>query len=109
MRLNMSTPAAGFCRFVEWGWEGDCARGEQGTWSPRRYPRLASLQGCVARCRDCARCNYVSFTPPLTKSDLGDCSWYHRCATGTGALSTKYDGFVTVQVRPLALEVGEVK
>ena len=104
--LNLSVPTPGFCRFSEPGWEGDCEHGEQGNWPLKRWPSLNSLEGCVARCRACSRCRYVSYAP-RSSSDLGDCSWYFHCATLSGRLSTRFAGFTTVQLRPLEDEQQE--
>ena len=69
--------------------EGDCLRGDSGSWHPRRHG-LANLAACVARCRRCPRCNYVSFKAGE------DCSWYQTCEH---PLQTQFAGFTTVAVR----------
>ena len=59
----------GFC---EWAPSagGDCERGgNMGSWAG-----IASAAACAARCRGCARCAYVSYSP-----NDHDCSWFRRC------------------------------
>lgn len=73
-RPPLGLPLAGFCHPTPAG--GDCLHGEHGSWDTRAES-IGSLEACVARCRRCARCQYVSY------SELHrDCSWYHYCHSG---------------------------
>ena len=67
----LARPQMGYCApTLE---PGDCARGVKGGWNATALG-IADLAGCVARCRGCARCRYVSFSPLHE-----DCSWFHTC------------------------------
>ena len=75
---SSSWPAAaavrGFCGITNDGVEGDCARGDKGSWNTREH-RVRSFADCAARCVACARCRYVTYA-----ADEDDCSWYSGCA-----------------------------
>ena len=45
-----------------------------GAGATRLPPQIANLSECAARCRSCARCNFVSFSEMHH-----DCSWYRTC------------------------------
>ena len=82
-------PTPGYCAVTHGGWEGDCERGDSGSWEPHHHG-LRDLAACVERCRRCVRCRYVSFKP------REDCSWFHTCQL---PLQTEYGGFTSVEVR----------
>ena len=75
--------SAGYCAVTEFG--ADCASDESGAW------KAASLDKCVALCRCCARCSYVSFT-----AAGGECSWYAACEI---AGLTRQGDWTTVKVK----------
>ena len=64
----------GFCGITNDGVEGDCGRGDKGSWNTREH-RVRSFADCAARCVACARCRYVTYA-----ADEDDCSWYSGCA-----------------------------
>lgn len=67
----VARPQMGYCAAtIE---PGDCARGVKGGWNSTALG-IADLAGCAARCAQCARCRYVSFSPLHE-----DCSWFHAC------------------------------
>ena len=68
---SLARPQMGYCApTLE---PGDCARGIKGGWNSTALG-IADFAGCAARCRGCARCHYVSFSPLHE-----DCSWFHTC------------------------------
>ena len=68
-------PRYGYCAPTKTGDAGDCAHGSSGSWRiGDGASRVRDVAGCVARCRGCGRCRYVSVS--LRE---GDCSWYHAC------------------------------
>ena len=75
--------SSGYCAVTEFG--ADCASDESGAW------KAASLDKCVALCRCCARCSYVSFT-----AAGGECSWYAACEI---AGLTRRGDWTTVKVK----------
>ena len=79
----------GYCSASSEGSEGDCARGLIGTWL------IGDLPQCIERCKQCAQCNFVSFSKRHR-----DCSWFAGCATK--ALGKLYggDAFDTFRVKP---------
>ena len=86
----------GFCEVTEG--EGDCARGAKGTWELGRAGSkdgLRDLAGCMRRCGQCARCNWVSFSQMHE-----DCSWFHACDPRAVATQSHFlaKHFVTVRV-----------
>jgi hypothetical protein len=64
----------GACGAAEKG-PGDCATDDQGVW-PMAPPRH-SLATCIAMCRCCERCRYISYS-----AQSGDCSWFAACRMG---------------------------
>lgn len=59
----------GFCAYTKAGEGVDCLESQvKGTWD------APDLQSCVAKCRKCKQCNFVSFD----QTDF-DCSWFLRC------------------------------
>ena len=64
----------GACGAIEKG-PGDCATDDQGTW-PMAPPRH-SLATCIAMCRCCERCRYISYS-----AQSGDCAWFAACKMG---------------------------
>ena len=88
---------AGFCALTEG--EGDCAAGAQGAWEMGRAGTaegVGSVAGCVRRCRECARCTYVSFS---LKHE--DCSWFYDCDVTQLKRPPGLESFRTVRVRGL--------
>lgn len=83
----------GHCGATVDGEHGDCDLGDKG-WIGLRPSQSRSWdsarRACVAACRDCDRCRFVSFS-----LQYKDCSWYHSCES----LVTKPEGFRTVLVR----------
>ena len=66
--------------------------GEKGNWGLRRRG-IDDLAGCVARCRTCARCRFVSFS--LAHDE---CGWFHSCPLPL-ELAFQGNTYVTVRVR----------
>ena len=60
----------GACGATENG--GDCDTDDQGAW-PMAPPRH-SLATCIAMCRCCERCHYISYS-----AQHEDCSWFTAC------------------------------
>ena len=56
---NMS--AEGFCGVTNEGVEGDCLRGDAGSWNVRRH-RVFGFADCAARCVGCRRCAYITYS-----------------------------------------------
>jgi hypothetical protein len=81
----------GFCGVTNEGVEGDCARGDSGSWNTRVH-RVRTFADCVGRCVLCARCSYVTYSP-----DNDDCSWYSHKRCNLRSLG-RDDAFRTVQV-----------
>ena len=65
--------AAGYCAPTDG--RGSCATGDKGSWSTRGGD-IRSMADCIAKCRACARCRYVSLS--LARAHR-DCSWFHSC------------------------------
>ena len=84
----------GACGATENG--GDCATDSQGAW-PMAAPRH-SLTTCIAMCRCCERCRYISYS-----AQNGDCSWFAACNMGrlthpiTGGSSQLGNTYTTVE------------
>ena len=76
-----TVPRVGYCGVT--ADEGDCARSDKGSWALGKY-QIRHLVECVARCRGCARCRYVSYSPAHD-----ECAWYHSCRM---PLETAYQG-----------------
>ena len=64
---------SGNCGGTDYG--GDCTYDASGAWVADQE-NITSLALCAARCRTCARCNYVSYS---NASANNDCSWYSHC------------------------------
>ena len=71
----------GFC--AETSGEGDCARGDQGTFPIFERRGLwrgellqSTIRECARLCGECSRCRFFSVS---TAPDAVDCSWYHAC------------------------------
>ena len=86
----------GACGATENG--GDCATDSQGAW-PMAPPRH-SLATCIAMCRCCERCRYISYS-----AQNEDCSWFAACKMGrltkemrTGGSSHLGNTYTTVEV-----------
>lgn len=60
----------GFCSPTSYG--GACYGGARGAWN------FDSLDTCIAACRACANCRFVSFSKAAA-----DCSWYRACSRPT--------------------------
>merc|ERR1712146_341074 len=56
-------------------YSNDCDKEVTGAWNTTEH-NMTSLEDCVAKCRSCAMCNYVSFS---LDSGHQDCSWYRSC------------------------------
>lgn len=71
----------GYCRPTSPNDEGDCSRGQQGSWRIGSAPsELKSAVECYKRCRvRCRSCRFVS----ISVRD-GDCSWYASCDAKSG-------------------------
>ena len=82
----------GYCATTE-ATRLDCPRAaKSGSWSLQKYG-IRDLDGCVAKCRTCARCFWVSLS---VQND--DCSFYRHCSL---PLQLKFNGerYRTVRVR----------
>jgi len=55
--------------------EGDCNADDRGSWNTRKH-RIGTMDDCVAKCRSCANCAFVSFSGSAAHQD---CSWYSQC------------------------------
>ena len=86
---NISHIGPGYCSASSEGSEGDCTRGLIGTW------RIGDLPQCIARCKQCAQCNFVSFA-----KQHRDCSWFAGCATKALGKLFGGDAFDTYRVKP---------
>ena len=64
---------AGYCAPTDG--RGSCTTGDKGSWSTRGSD-IRSMADCIAKCRACARCRYVSLS--LARAHR-DCSWFHSC------------------------------
>lgn len=73
----------------------DCAHGQSGSWNVRTE-RIDSLAACVARCRGCERCHYVSLS---FAQYYQECAWYAKCDMAA-LMAPPEDGtdYETVQV-----------
>lgn len=92
MRID-AAPLVGFCGVTYFG-TGCGVNTTSGAWQARDAS-IHSLADCAVRCLECARCQYISFSAPLS-----DCSWFERCRTSE--LRTDTEGghsFRTVRVR----------
>jgi len=67
---------AGLCRETG-GRSGhaDCSRHTSGWWAAKRN-NITSLASCVARCRGCRNCRFVSFSRAKAHDE---CAWYTHC------------------------------
>ena len=77
---------------------GSCTSGSKGSWNTDALG-IRSLADCMARCRRCANCRFVSLS--LSRAHR-DCSWYRECdmrrlraAPGTGP------DYASIAVEPL--------
>ena len=86
---NISHIGPGYCSASSEGSEGDCTRGLIGTW------RIGDLPQCIARCKQCAQCKFVSFA-----WQHRDCSWFAGCATKALGKLFGGDAFDTYRVKP---------
>ena len=84
----------GACGATENG--GDCATDDQGAW-PMSPPKH-SLATCIAMCRCCERCRYISFS-----AENKDCSWFAACRmdrlTQPNTGGTTHLAYTSVKVR----------
>ena len=87
--MATTTTWAGYCAITS-PRPGNCERGHSGSWAG-----VVSVGACMAKCADCMRCRFVSFS---RRAD--DCSWYARCDTSR-LLSTP-QAYVTL-ARPGAI------
>ena len=108
--------AEGVCANTLEGDEGDCDKGEQGSWkldNCEATSQHVALAHCLLRCSRCARCAYVSVSVPAR-----ECSWYRRCRLErlnsapdklrfvTGAVSANESSFVRLTLDAGAHAVG---
>ena len=108
--------AEGVCAKTLEGDEGDCNKGEQGSWkldNCEATSQHVALAHCLLRCSRCARCAYVSVSVPAR-----ECSWYRRCRLErlnsapdklrfvTGAVSANESSFVRLTLDAGAHAVG---
>ena len=80
-----SAPVAGTCGGTKWAenWQTQCQSASCGAIHARAN-NITSLGDCVAACRRCAACSFVSFqqgTSSGASHDHDDCSWYTNCPT----------------------------
>ena len=58
--------------------QGDCKRGDKGAFAREEFSSPGknghTLNACVAACRRCTRCAFVSFS-----AAMNDCSWFAHC------------------------------
>ena len=76
-RTWLATAARGHCGFTVDDGSRQCDSGESGALGLTGAERAswdAAAAACLAKCRGCARCHYISVSPRF-----GDCSWYARC------------------------------
>lgn len=61
-----------------WGVEGDCNRGQSGTWrlGADGGNAIVSIDDCAARCKQCASCHWISHSHAHRQ-----CDWYNTCNT----------------------------
>ena len=74
---DMSSEAAatsGLCSLVCKGEEGDCTKGDLGTFRPGKDYGIRSLEGCRKKCDECARCRFYSYS-----ATQNECAWFHSC------------------------------
>ena len=84
---------SGYCAATGWG-AGNCSSELMGSWPIG--PHLRSMGHCIARCRKCLNCAYVSFSvAPLH----AECSWYARCDLVDLRPSPSTGGYSTLQVK----------
>jgi hypothetical protein len=88
--------ATGYCAVTRGG-PSDCAAGSMGSWrlsaeARKRWRLDAALAECVARCRGCERCRYISVS-----ARHGDCSWTHEC--DLDGLKRDVAGFKSLRVQ----------
>ena len=55
--------------------EGQCETDDRGSWNVDKH-HITSMDECAAKCRQCARCAYVSLS---LAAQHRDCSWYSEC------------------------------
>ena len=88
---------AGYCGVTEGGTnEAYCEKGAHGA-----FPRVSNLRSCIARCLECSRCAFVSYS-----KRFDDCSWYSTCNETKSEIPEQPPGagaqwFVTVKVKEL--------
>jgi hypothetical protein len=63
----------GYCHTTDEN-RGDCKRGVMGSLKLGPAHEIADFAACVAFCKQCSQCNYVSMSPSHE-----DCGWFHRC------------------------------
>lgn len=107
-RLPHATPSPGFCGETETNNAGDCRTGDLGSWSFDRrmivggqiifsqHTSIYTLDDCIAACRCCRRCAYVSFSAAHQ-----DCSWFANghCKQPLHSPPATGPDYVTVAVR----------
>ena len=71
--VSRAEVVTGYCAPTKSVYGGDCHAGLSGSWMAKEHG-IFSLDGCMARCRLCPQCNFVSFS-----SLQNDCSWYNDC------------------------------
>ena len=77
---NGQQPQHGFCGETDTNDGGDCRTGNRGSWHTGNFG-IRSLNDCIATCRCCSRCDYVSYS-----ARAQDCSWYAADACNYKAL-----------------------
>eukprot|EP00966_Prymnesium_polylepis_P101452 2349587-Prymnesium_polylepis.1 len=64
----------GYCAPTRDGDAGDCSAGWGGSWA--LGPGFCTAAHCVSRCRQCAKCHFISFS-----LEHLECSWFSACST----------------------------
>ena len=72
---------------------GDCKGGLSGSWEPGASSGVHSLADCVAACKCCSACRFISFSAANK-----DCSWYRSCDLSGLTTDGVAAGYVTLAV-----------
>ena len=94
---HIGVPKPGNCGDTELDMAPDaCDHRPTGSWNATAAG-IADLAGCVAACKKCRECGYVSYNPAAqSPTDPPDCSWYRVCDMGSLA---DIKGYTSEQVK----------
>lgn len=105
MALSFTHTILGFCEMTPDN--RNCEVGQMGSWSTqlkgaivRGSRPIGNLSACAARCKECSRCRYVSYS-----LQHRDCSWFNDCRVQHTAGGKLQGGQPVAGTQPLGPEL----